>query len=70
MNLCSYRKNAICPQGYTGHIHKDLGVVWLYYSKDSLKPFSRWITALRALKPSVKRKRSSFRIVCSHDLKE
>ena len=40
----------------TGHMHKDLGVVWLYYSQDSLHLFSRWITALCALRPSVKKK--------------
>ena len=52
----------------TGHMHKDLGVVWLYYSQDSLHLFSTWITALCALRPSVKSKRSSFLRVYSHDL--
>ena len=50
----------------TGHMYKDLVVVWLYYS---LHLFSRWITALCALRPSVKSKRSSFLRVYSHDLK-
>ena len=40
----------------TGHMHEDLGVVWLYFFQDSLQPFSRWITALHALRPSVKSK--------------
>ena len=51
----------------TGHMHKDLGVVWLYSSQDSLHLFSRWVTALGALRPSVKSKRSSFLRVYSHD---
>ena len=50
-----------------GHMHKDLGDVWLCYSKDSLQPLSRWITALRALRPSGQSKRSSFLRVHSHD---
>ena len=41
------------PKG-TEHMHKDLGFVWLYYFQDSLQPFFRWITALRALRPSMK----------------
>ena len=56
------------PKG-TGHEHKNLGVVLLYYFQDSLHLFSRWITALRALRPSVKSKRSSFLKVYSYDLK-
>ena len=56
------------PKG-TGHMDKDLGVVWLYYSLDSLQPFSRWITALRALRASEKSKKSRFPRVYSHDLK-
>ena len=55
-----------CNKGM-GHVHKDLGVVWLCYSQDSLQPFSRWITALRALRPSGKSKWSSFLRVNSHD---
>ena len=54
------------PKG-AGHIHKDLGIVWLYYSQESLHPFSRWITALHALRPSVKVK-GQVRVY-SHDLK-
>ena len=65
MILCLH---AIFPKGM-GHMDKDLGVVWLYYSQDSLQPFSSWITALCALRPSVKSKRSRFLRVYSHDLK-
>ena len=37
-----------------------VAIVWRgLYSQDSLHPFYRWITALHALRPSVKRKRSS-----------
>ena len=39
MILCIH---VIFPKG-TGHVHKDLGVVWLYYSRDSLYLFSRWV---------------------------
>ena len=53
----------------TRHMYKDLVVVWLYYSQDSLHLFSRWITALCALRPSVKSKRSSFLKVYRHDSK-
>ena len=56
------------PKG-TGHMDKDLGVVLLYYSQDSLLPFSRWISAPLALKASEKSKRSSFPKVYSNDLK-
>ena len=56
MILCLH---VIYPKG-TGHMHKDLGVVWLYYSQDSLHPFSTLITALYALWPSVKSKRLSW----------
>ena len=65
MILCLH---VIFPQGYE-NMHKDLGVVLLYYSQDSLHPFSRWITALHALRPSVKSNRTSFLRVYSHDLK-
>ena len=44
------------PKG-EGHMDKDLGVVWLYYSQASLQLFSRWITTLRALRASEKSKR-------------
>ena len=48
----------------TGNMRKDLGVVWLYYSQDSLHLFSRC-----ALRPSVQSKRSSSLRVYSRDLK-
>ena len=41
------------PKGME-HMHKDLGVVWLCYSQESLQPFFRRITALRTLRPSMK----------------
>ena len=66
--ICYWVYMLFFPKG-TGHMHKDLGVVWLYYSQDSLQPFSSWITALRTLRPSVKSKRLSFLRVYSHDLK-
>ena len=67
MILCLHA-TVFVPKGM-GHMRKDLGVVWLYYSQDSQLPFSRWITALRALRPSVKSKRSSFLRGYNHDLK-
>ena len=68
MVLCTY---AFWPKG-TGHMDKDLGVVWLYYSLDSLQPFSSLdglLLDLRALRASEKSKRSSFPRVYSHDFK-
>ena len=50
-----------------GRMHKDLGVVWLYYSQDSLHLFTRWITVLCALRPSVQSKRASSLSVYSRD---
>ena len=53
------------PTG-TGHMLKDLEFVIF---PDSLQSFSRWITALLGLRPSVKSKWSSFLSVYRYSLK-
>ena len=59
--------HAICPQGFGTHAQRSGSFLAILYSQDSLQPFSRWITALCALRPSGKSKRSSFLRVYSHD---